>query len=131
MKVDGHCFCEFVTYRATVNPEQVYVCHCSDCQTHSGSAYGVVVGIVDEDFELLTGTLKTYNKIAASGTVRALTFCPECGTRIHASTVGEGADFFGLRAGTVTQRGQLKPTLQSWCQSAQDWVQDLSDIPKV
>ncbi len=131
MKVDGHCFCEFVTYRATVNPEQVYVCHCSDCQTHSGSAYGVVVGIVDEDFELLIGTLKTYSKVAASGTVRALTFCPKCGTRIHASTVGEGTDFFGLRVGTVTQRDQLKPTWQSWCQSAQDWVQDLSDIPKV
>lgn len=131
MKVDGHCFCKFVSYRATVNSEQVYVCHCNDCQTHSGSAYGVVVGIVDEDFELLTGTLKTYNKIAASGTVRALTFCPECGTRIHAKTIGEGTDFFGLRAGTVVQRNQLKPTLQSWCQSAQDWVQNLSDIPKV
>lgn len=131
MEIDGHCFCKFITYRATVNPGQVYVCHCSDCQTHSGSAYGVVVGIVKGDFVLLSGTLKTYNKIADSGTVRALTFCPECGSRIHARTVGEGTDFFGLRVGTVNQRDQLKPTLQSWCQSAQDWAQNLNAIPKV
>ena len=130
MKVDGHCFCEFITYRATVDPKQVYICHCSDCQFHSGSAYGVVVGIVDRDFELLTGALKTFSKTADSGRIRALTFCPECGTRIHASTAGQPSDFFGLRVGTVTQRDQLKPTLQAWCKSAQAWVQDLSDIPK-
>lgn len=131
MKVDGHCFCQHITYRATVDPEQVYVCHCNDCQTHSGTAFGVVVGIVDGDFELRSGTLKTFNKTAASGTVRALAFCPECGTRIHAKTVGEGSDFFGLRTGTITQRDQLKPTLQSWTQSAQDWVQNINAIPKV
>ena len=107
------------------------ICHCTDCQTHSATAYGVVVGIVDEEFRLLGGELKTYEKIAESGTVRALTFCPECGTRIHAKTVGEGSSFFGLRLGTVRQRDRLKPSLQVWCRSAQDWVSDLRAIPQI
>lgn len=90
----------------------------------------MVVGIVDEMFRLSSGELKFFEKIADSGTIRALAFCSECGTRIHARTVGEGASFFGLRAGTVTQRDQLNPKLQVWCKSARDWVGDLRSIPR-
>ena len=131
MKIDGNCLCGHITYEAEVDPESVTICHCTDCQTHSGAAYGVVVGIVDESFRLLRGDLKTYQKIADSGTVRALAFCPECGTRIHAKTVGEGTSFFGLRLGTVRQRDRLKPRRQLWCRSAQDWVSDLRSIPQI
>lgn len=131
MKVDGGCFCGHVTYEAEVDPESVTICHCTDCQTHSGTAYGVVAGIVEGKFRLLGGTLKTFDKVADSGTVRALAFCPECGTRIHARTVGEGSAFFGLRVGTIRQRGRLKPKRQVWRRSAQDWVDDLSSIPSI
>ncbi len=131
MKIDGNCLCGHIAYEAEVDPESVTICHCTDCQTHSGAAYGVVVGIVDESFRLLRGDLKTYQKIADSGTVRALAFCPECGTRIHAKTVGEGTSFFGLRLGTVRQRDRLKPRRQVWCRSAQDWVSDLRSIPQI
>lgn len=130
MRIDGNCLCGHVTYEAEVDPESVTICHCTDCQTHSGTAYGVVVGAVDESFRLLSGNLKTYEKIADSGTVRALAFCPECGTRIHATTVGEGTSFFGLRLGTVRQRDSLKPCRQVWCRSAQNWVSDLRSIPQ-
>ena len=131
MKIDGNCLCGHITYEAEIDPQSVTICHCTDCQTHSATAYGVVVGIVGDAFRLLGGELKTYEKIAQSGTVRALTFCPECGTRIHAKTVGEGSSFFGLRVGTVRQRDRLKPSLQVWCRSAQDWVSDLRAIPQL
>lgn len=131
MKVDGNCLCGHVTYEAEIDPEKVIICHCTDCQTNSGTAYGVVVGIVDEKFPLLSGALKIFEKIADSGTLPALAFCPECGTRIHAETVGEGSSFFGLRVGTVRQRDRLKPSLQVWCGSAQDWVGDLRSIPQI
>ncbi len=130
MKVDGACLCGYITYKAEINPENVGICHCTDCQTNAGAAYGVVVGVEDGKFELLSGKLKIYEKIAESGTIRALSFCPECGTRIHAKTVGEGSPFFGLRVGSVRQRDKLKPKRQSWCRSAQDWVGDLSSIPQ-
>ena len=130
MKIDGGCFCGHVTYEAEVDPDAVFICHCTDCQIHSGTAYGVVVGILDEEFHLLSGTLKAFEKLADSGTVRALTFCPDCGTRIHAKTVGEGSSFFGLRVGTVRQRRDLVPKAQFWCRSAQDWIADLSSIPR-
>jgi hypothetical protein len=130
MKVNGNCLCGHITYEAEINPESVVVCHCTDCQTHTGSAFSVAVGIVNDEFRLLTGELKSYEKVADSGTIRALAFCPECGNRIHAKTVGEGSSFFGLRVGTVRQRDKLKPKAQSWCRSAQDWVNDLNSIPR-
>jgi hypothetical protein len=85
---------------------------------------------VDQQFQLLQGTLKVYEKTADSGTIRALAFCPECGTRIHATTPGDSSKFFGLRVGTIRQRDQLKPTVQAWSGSALDWVHDLSSIPQ-
>lgn len=130
MKIDGGCLCGHITYEAFVDPGRVGICHCTDCQVHSGTAYGVVA-ITDADkFALLTGTLKVYEKIAESGTRRALSFCPECGTRIHATTVGDGQQFMGIRFGTIRQRAELKPRIQVWCRSALDWTSDLSDLPR-
>jgi len=131
MRIDGGCFCGHVTYQADIDPDTVVICHCTDCQRHAASAYGVVVGIVDERFELLSGELKVHVKTADSGTKRALAFCPECGTRIHAKTIGKGSSFFGLRTGTVNQRDQLRPSRQIWCRSAQPWVMDIGHLPRL
>ena len=130
MNVTGGCFCCHVSYEAAVDPAQVYICHCTDCQRHSGAAYGVVVAVEAGSFRLLSGALKTFDKIADSGTVRALAFCPECGTRIHATSAGDPDGFMGLRLGTVDQRDQLKPVAQAFCHSAQDCVMDLRAIPE-
>ena len=131
MKVDGGCLCGHVAYEAEVDSKRVAICHCTDCQIHSASAYGVVVPIVGDRFTLLSGSLKVYVKTAESGTRRALSFCPECGTRIHAKTVGKGSPLFGLRVGTVRQRDQLKPAVQIWCRSMQSWIGDLGSIPRL
>jgi hypothetical protein len=130
MNVTGGCFCGYVTYEATVDPAQVYICHCTDCQRHSGAAYGVVVGVEAGKFRLLSGMLKSFDKTADSGTIRVLTFCPECGTRIHATSAGDPDGFMGLRLGTVDQCDRLKPVAQAFCRSEQGWVADLRSIPR-
>jgi len=131
MKVDGGCLCGHVTFEAEIDPERVAICHCTQCQTHSATAYGVVAPIVDDRFTLLSGALKTYVKTADSGTRRALTFCPECGTRIHAHTEDGSPGLFGLRVGVINQRADLKPKVQIWRRSAIPWVDDLADIPRI
>lgn len=129
MKVDGGCFCGAVTYEAEVDPTKVVICHCTDCQTNSGTAYGVVVVVVDDSFSLQTGSLKSFEKVADSGQRRELAFCPECGTRIYARPADGTPGVFGLRAGTVTQREALKPIAQLWRKSALPWTQDISSLP--
>ncbi len=72
------------------------VCHCTDCQTISGTAFRTVVFAAEGTFKLLSGELKTYVKTAESGALRAQTFCPECGTHIYATSVRDGPKTFGV-----------------------------------
>src|SRR5262245_13258504 len=90
MKIDGRCHCGYITYEAEIDPEKVMICHCADCQTLSGSAFRTVVFTREDTFNLLSGKLKTYIKTGESGTKRPQSFCPECGTPIHSSTLGDG-----------------------------------------
>lgn len=131
MKIEGGCHCGRIAYEAEVDPDKVIVCHCTDCQTISGTAFRTVVFVAEDRFRLLAGELKTYVKTAESGTLRAQTFCPECGTHIYATSVGEGPKTFGVRVGTARQRGELRPSSQYWCRSALDWVTDIGSIERV
>ena len=35
--IDGQCHCGQITFEAQIDPETVSVCHCTDCQTLTGS----------------------------------------------------------------------------------------------
>ena len=131
MKIDGRCHCGYVTYEAEVDSEKVEICHCTDCQTLSGSAFRSVVPTPEDKFKLLSGEPKIYVKTAESGAKRAQAFCPECGTPIYATAVGEGPKVYGIRVGTARQRGDLRPRTQYWVRSAQHWVTDIGSLPKV
>jgi hypothetical protein len=131
MKVDGACLCGHVQYEAEVDPEKVALCHCTDCQINSGCAMGWVVAVVGDDFQLKSGALKTYVKIADSGRRRALGFCPECGSRIVAQPPDGEQGIVSLRAGSIRQRAQLRPRVHLWARSAQPWVDELGVLPKI
>jgi hypothetical protein len=131
MKIDGHCHCGCITYEAEVDPEKVDICHCTDCQTLSGSAFRTVVPAPEDKFKLLSGQPRIYVKTGESGAKRAQAFCPECGTPIYSTAVGDGPKFIGIRVGTVRQRNDLPPKTQYWFRSAQHWVTELSSLQKV
>ena len=129
MKIDGRCHCGFVTYEADIEPEKVMICHCTDCQTLSGSAFRVVAFTRENTFRLLSGEPKTYIKTGGSGTKRSQCFCPECGTPIFSGPVGEETTVHTVRVGTIRQRDQLEPKTQLWFRSSQGWLADLGSIP--
>jgi hypothetical protein len=131
MKVDGRCHCGYITYEAEVDPANVLICHCSDCQTLSGSAFRTVAMTREGTFKLLSGELKIYVKTGESGTQRPQSFCPECGTPIYSTAAGDGPKVHSLRVGTIRQRGELVPRAQWWCRSAQRWLADIPRIDKV
>ena len=131
MKIDGSCHCGYISYEADVDPDNVEICHCTDCQTQSGSAFRTVVPTPEKEFKLLSGQPKIYVKAAESGAQRELAFCPECGTPIYSTAVGEGPKFYGIRVGTVHQRDDLPPKTQYWVRSAQHWVENIGALPKV
>jgi hypothetical protein len=128
-KIDGRCHCGAISYEADIDPDNVIICHCTDCQTISGAPYRVNVPVLAANLTL-HGRPRTYVKTADSGAKRALAFCPECGSALY-STSPEDPKIFNLRLGGVRQRAQLEPKAQGFCRSAMPWSMDISRIPQV
>ena len=129
MHIEGGCHCGYIKYEAEVDPDTVGICHCTDCQTLTGSAFRVTVPAPKAGFRLLTGQPKIYVKTAESGTQRAHGFCPECGTPVYATAVTD-PQVYGIRVGTTRQRTELRPQKQSWCRSALDWAMNFESLPQ-
>ena len=130
MKIQGACHCGDISYEAIIDPARVSICHCTDCQALTGSAYRVTVPTLIADFNLRTGSPKLYIKTGESGAKRAQAFCARCGSPLYAYPV-DNPKSYGLRVGCIAQRRELVPTLQIWCDSALSWTADIADIPKL
>ena len=129
MKITGSCHCGAIAFEAEVDAERVSICHCSDCQKLTGSAYRVSVACERDDFILLRGTPATYIKRGDSGALRVQSFCANCGSPLFVHGV-EDPSRLGLRVGCIDQRKEFVPRRQIWCRSSLPWTMDLRDLPR-
>jgi hypothetical protein len=127
MQIDGACHCGAVSFTAEIDPSGVMVCHCTDCQVMSGSAFRIVV-LAPFDGFAVQGPTKRYVKVADSGNRRVQVFCPECGTPLYA-VAPENPTSVSIRLGCVKQRAQLQPAAQIWQHSALPWLSELPAVP--
>ena len=128
MKVDGKCHCGAIRFEAEVTPGTIGICHCTDCQTLTGSAFRTVIPAPAPSF-VLHGKPTEYIKTAESGTKRRHAFCSQCGTPIYATAMEKPATY-SLRVGTIRQRAELgQPARQIWCRSALPWA-TLGDVSR-
>ena len=131
MRIEGQCHCGAIAYQAEVDPNTVGICHCSDCQALTGSAFRANITAPAASFVLLRGTPRTYIKTTAeSGTRRAHAFCGDCGAPIYSAAPSDTPSY-SLRVGSIKQRAQLKPRRQIWCRSALPWAMNLSGISRL
>jgi hypothetical protein len=133
MKIDGSCHCGAIRYEAEIDPEGASICHCTDCQALTGSAFHVTVATPEDRFRLTAGEPRIYVKTTAdSGARRLQAFCGDCGSPIYATSADVPADGsprrFGLRVGTISQRRAIKPAKQIWRKSALPWVAPMGDL---
>ncbi len=131
MKVDGGCACGAIKIEAEADPEKTQLCHCTDCQTATGTAFRVSVPVPGATLKL-TGTPATYVKTTAdSGNPRVQGFCGTCGTPLYSTTPGEGVQqMYVLRVGILRQRDQFAPRKQIWARSARNWLPQLDSVPR-
>lgn len=131
MKIHGSCSCGSVTFEADADPDKVSICHCTDCQTSTGSAFRVNVRVPGATFKL-SGTPTIYIKTTAdSGNPRAQAFCPRCGAPLYSTTPGDGVQpAYVVRVGVLRERGELEPKMQNWTRSARPWVAGIGALKK-
>jgi len=130
MKVTGACHCGKVTYEAEIDTEKVGICHCTDCQRLSGSAFRTVAFTNENCFWLTAGELKEYVKTGDSGNERIQSFCPNCGSPIYSAPTSE-PKVYSIRVGTLEQRDELVPKFQIWCRSEQEWIKEIGSIDSI
>ncbi len=131
MRIDGACACGTITIEGEADPQKTQVCHCTDCQSGSGSAFRVSVPISGGTFKM-TGQPTLFLKTTAdSGTPRVQAFCPICGSPIYSTSQGDGVrPSYTVRVGILRQRDQFTPQRQNWFRSARAWVTALDAVPK-
>src|SRR5258708_31733651 len=124
MKVTGRCHCGQISFEAEVDPNRVRICHCTDCQRLTGTAFRTNVASLPGSFVLKSGTPKIYTKTAESGNKRAHAFCPDCGTPLYSAAPGPNPASVGLRVGTLDRRPELNPPPQRCSRSPLPWSID-------
>ena len=124
---EGGCQCGAVRYRFEGEPISLAVCHCTECQRQSGSAFGMSLTVRKEDFHLLQGTLKTFDRKADTGRIVTCAFCPECGTRIYHAPHYR-TDAINIKPGTFDDTSFLQPKYEVWTKRKHAWVDLLGEV---
>jgi hypothetical protein len=131
MKIDGACHCGFITVEGEADPDKVQICHCTDCQTGTGSAFRVSIPVPGASFKMKGQPTNYVKTTADSGRPRIQAFCPRCGSPIYSTSPGDGVQpFYMVRVGILRQRDQLAPKRQNWFRSARAWVTQLDALPR-
>jgi hypothetical protein len=128
MRIDGGCHCGFIKYEGEADPEKAQICHCTDCQALTGTAFRFAVPVAGSSFKI-SGQPTIYVKAGESGNKREHAFCPRCGSPIYATSPGPDPKTYSIRAGTIRQRHELTPRRQLWTRSTLRWANELTAIP--
>ncbi|MGO7800482.1 GFA family protein, partial [Rhizobium ruizarguesonis] len=67
MHINGGCHCGTIHYQAEIDPERVSICHCTECQRVTGSAYRITVPARPRSVTLTSGEPRGYAKYCDSG----------------------------------------------------------------
>ena len=123
----GGCQCGAVRYRIAALPLMFYACHCTNCQTFSGSAFGLSMPTVRNDFELTQAQPKAWHVISPSGKPGVVWFCDACGCRIFSERPSRPG-VVNVRGGTLDDTSWLMPAAHIWTRSAQSWMRFGDDV---
>jgi hypothetical protein len=121
---EGGCACGAVRYRLFEDPLELHVCHCTDCQTITGSAFVMSMTTHRRSIEIVRGERTLVSFKNPGGINRR---CAVCGCRIW-SEPNTVPDIRTLRPGTLDDTSWLEPIAHIWTRSAQTWVEIPTDV---
>jgi len=123
--IAGGCRCGAVRYTLALDDlPPAYACHCTDCQTWSGSAFSQQA-LVPEGAIDVSGPVVVYELTSPSGRISRQRMCGTCHTRIF-NTNSARPGLAVVRAGTLDRSNELMVTAHIWTRSKQPWL----ELPK-
>jgi hypothetical protein len=127
--IEGGCRCGAIRYRVAMDRlPGVYACHCRDCQTWSGSAFGLQFILPEGQLEV-TGDVALYERTSPeSGRTSRQRGCPICLTRIY-NTNSARPGLAVVRAGTLDRSDELKIVAHIWTKRKMDGIEISPAVP--
>jgi len=125
--MNGNCFCGSIHYKLLSKSEEIYYCHCLDCQILSGGAFQVLGVLPRNSISLLTGEPSEYSHPTASGSRMTREFCPTCGTPMFLKS-SQFPKIQMFTISTLQQDKAIVPTFEIWTASKQYWSEISEEI---
>lgn len=123
----GSCLCGRIRYRYDGEIDEIYMCHCSQCQKAQGTAFVAVAPIRSERFEIVQG--REYLKEFRATPNKARVFCAECGSPLY-SARDDLPEVKRLRIGTLETPIQASKKYHIFVSSKANWYDIGDDIPQ-
>lgn len=117
---EGGCLCGAVRYRAVGDPVAVSICHCTNCQRNSGSAFSVNA-IFPKEALTMTGSPATYIDKGDTGAGVVRVFCGTCGTPLESRSIMSSVAHAVIKTGTLDDPSGFVPDSEVYCKSAMPW----------
>lgn len=101
-------------------PISFYLCHCTDCQAESGSAFGQTMHVRREAIGEVEGPVGE-REATLQGQAFVLTHCTHCLTGVWGGRPSM-PQVLGVNAGGLEDAAGLTPYGNMWTRSARPWV---------
>ena len=121
---EGGCACGAIRYRLLEDPISLHVCHCTYCQTITGTAFILSMPTKRRSLEVIRGE-QTWTGVEKATGLEINRSCPRCSTRLWSEA---GGDRVVLRPGTLDDTRWLTPVAHIWTASKQPWVEIPADV---
>ena len=119
---EGGCSCGAVRYRLKGAPMFVHCCHCTTCQTETGSAFALNALIEADRVETLAGAPEPVMTPSESGRGQQVWRCPACRVALWSNYGGAKDVLRFVRVGTLDAPAALPPDVHIYTRSKLPWV---------
>ena len=119
---EGGCACGAVRYRMTRAPMFVHCCHCTSCQTETGSAFVINALVECDAVETLAGAPEPVMTPSESGRGQQIWRCPQCQVALWSNYGGATDVLRFVRVGALDDPGALPPDIHIYTRSKLPWL---------
>ena len=131
LQLDGGCTCGAVRYRLHSAPMFVHCCHCTSCQTETGSAFVINAMIESDRVETLKGVAEPVMTPSESGRGQQIWRCPICHVALWSNYGGAIDVLRFVRVGTLDRPADCPPDIHIYTRSKLPWVTLPGGVPAV
>ncbi|HXH45396.1 MAG TPA: GFA family protein [Bradyrhizobium sp.] len=105
-----------------------YACHCLDCQSWSGSAFGLHAMVPESSITLQGNASHFRLPVGVESMPSDHIGCASCFTRI-ANRNSAVPEMLVLRVGTLERSNEVAPAAHIWTKRKQAWIRIEADVP--